>query len=142
MKKIIHLLVVLIFCVGCISKEDWKSDVLDIDKALQRAQDACDKTSMTWLYDMLLKAEEDRLSMAHNGSYIGFISVVIHQNNTVFYTNFMSKVGGGLMFFLMDCQGNQFDASSIVEADPAFFPKEAHKKENIIYSNIPLELFD
>jgi len=52
----------------------------------------------------------------------------VNQGSLLFYTNFMSKVGGGLMFFLMDWQGNQFDASSIVVADPAFFPTEAQKK--------------
>jgi hypothetical protein len=142
MKGFVYLIFVLICSIGCMNKEDWESDVLDIEMAVQRAQEACGQSSTAWLSEMLQKAEEDRLFKAHNGSFIGFVSMVKHQNHTVFYTNFMSKVGGGLMFFLMDCQGNQFDASAIVEADPAFFPNEARKKGNIIYSNISLELFD
>ncbi len=126
--------------VGCISKEDGVSEIHDIESAMLKAQNACGQTSMPWLYDLLQKGEEDRLSMAHNGSYIGFVSLVTYQNKSVFYTNFMNLVGGGRMFHLMDCQGNQFDAS--VAADPAFFQKEAHKKENIIYSSAPLEFFD
>ena len=82
---------------------------------------------------MLQKAEEDRLFKAHNGSFIGFVSMVKHQNHTVFYTNFMNKVGGGLMFFLMDCQGNQFDASAIVEADPAFSQMKPVKRKHHIF---------
>lgn len=142
MKKIIYFLITLLIGVGCISKEDWEKDVLDVDKALQRAQDSCGQASMDWFSEMLRKAEEDRLTKAHKGSYIGFVSLVKYENSSVFYTNFMSKVGGGLMFYLMDCQGNQFDASSIVAEDMAFFSKEAYKKKNIIYSNVPLEFFD
>lgn len=128
--------------VGCINKEDGISETHDIEKAILKAQNACGQASMPWLYELLAKAEEDRLSMAHNGSYIGFVSLVTYQNKRVFYTNFMSMVGGGRMFHLFDCQGNQFDASSTVTADPAYFPNEAQKKENIIYSSAPLDFFD
>lgn len=142
MKGFIYFLFVLICSIGCMNKEDWESNVLDIEMAVQRTQEACGQSSTAWIIELLHKAEEDRLSMAHNGSFIGFVSLVTYQNYTVFYTNFMNKVGGGTMYYLMDCNGDPFDGSTIVEADPAYFPNEALKKENILYSNIPLELFD
>ncbi len=142
MKGFIYFLFVLVCSFGCMNKEDLNSNVLNIEMAVQRAQKACGQSSAAWLSEMLQKVEEDRLTKAHNGSFIGFVSMVKHQNHTVFYTNFMNKVGGGMMFYLMDCNGDPFDGSAAVTTDPGFFQLEAHKKENIIYSNIPLELFD
>ena len=48
MKGFIYFLFVLMCSIGCMNKEDWESDVLDIEMAVQRAQEACEQSSTAW----------------------------------------------------------------------------------------------
>ncbi len=139
MKNIFVLFVVLAMVSGCQkeSENEPEIELHDIELAFQTALDksACGEASLSWLHDLLAKAEEDRVSMAHKGNYLGIVSIIQYQGSTFFYTNFMMG-SGGIRFYLFDCEGNHVPYSVISSFD---FDAEGRRRNNIIYSSTHLD---
>lgn len=140
MKNVLILFLALALMYACQkeSDNDPEADLQDIELAFQTAQSksTCGQVSISWLQDLLIKAEEDRVSMKHKGNYIGIVSIVQYRESSLFYTNFMLG-SGGIAFYLFDCDGVFF--ADISSEDYAFFNREGWKRQNIIYSSYPLE---
>lgn len=105
----------------------------DVQCALRKAQSVCDQNKMVWLSDMLIKAEEDRISKTHKGNYIGIISLIKYKSQPVVYTNF-GLGSGGIAFYLFDCDGNPVSCEDAEEAGK--IPDLAKARENIIYASL------
>lgn len=103
----------------------------DIQNALRRAQSLCDRNSMVWLSDMLIKAEEDRTGKTHKGNYIGVIALIKYKSQPVVYTNF-GLGSGGIAFYLFDCNGNPVSC----DADDEVGKIPDLARENIIYTSL------
>lgn len=142
MKGFFVLVMALALVFGCQKADGNKPEMElhDIELAFQTALsgNACGGgASLSWFYDLLTKAEEDRVSMAHNGQYIGIISMIRYEGNTLFYTDF-GLGSGGVLFYLFDCEGDIVIPSMLNKDDPFYFFREGEKKHNIIYSTLPL----
>jgi hypothetical protein len=139
MKAILISALVSLFFVGC-TKDNENFDILkdgmviDVDQALKKATDrnGCNKSELPWLQDLLIKAEEDRTTKKYRGNYIGIISMIKHNGQTLFYTNFMMG-SGGIAYYLFDCDG-----ALVLIPTEGYNNKtrEAYKKKNIIYASI------
>lgn len=133
MKNYIYIPVLISIMLGCISNSEIidSKDSHNIEKALNKSHELCDKNSMIWLSDMLHKAEEDRTNMTHQGNYIGIISLINYKNKPVVYTNF-ALGSGGVSFYLFDCNGNPVDC----EPGNETIKIVNLARENIIYTSL------
>ncbi|GAB2767703.1 hypothetical protein GCM10027275_07680 [Rhabdobacter roseus] len=125
------LLLIVLVAIGC---KNERVDLQDTPHALARARKACGQNALPWLEDLLTKAEADRTSQAHQGQYIGTVSLIKYQGTPLFYTNF-GLGSGGIAYYLFDCQGKPF---FITGEDGAKVLGQATKKENILYSTLDL----
>ncbi len=137
MRKLIFL---SFFFSGC-SGEDLvldsglplNEDVQDIEKAHRAAKKACGGSSLPWLWDILQKAEEDRLFHSHFGNYTGWISIVPYQKRNYFYVRF-AMGSGGLYAYLFDCDG--VGQRELFGQEFLHFSQNAEKRNFMIYSTI------
>jgi len=136
MKSVFVLFISSILVFGCqkAGKNEPEEELQDIERAFQAALDesSCGRASLSWLRDLLVKAEEDRLSMAYNGHYVGVISMIRYRGNTLFYTDF-ALGSGGIAYYLFDCDGENI---VITGEGAGEIPNEAKKRGNIIYSSL------
>lgn len=104
--KVYLLIPIILILVCCNPESDINGrNTRDIQAAIRKAKDTCKTDSMSWFEDFLQKAEEDRTNMAHNGQYIGMISVVQLQGESYFYTTF-GLGSGGVAYYLINCNGD------------------------------------
>lgn len=104
--KVNLLITAILFLVCCIPEDDIsKRNIRDIQAAIIKAKDVCKTDSIVWFENFLQKAEEDKANLAHNGQYIGFISIVQLQGESYFLTNF-GLGSGGVAYYLIDCSGD------------------------------------
>lgn len=132
MKQLSYILVFGCLFLSCIHQEEipeFNGDY-SISEAISIAGNACNGEKMEWLEDLLIKAEEDRVSMAHKGRYIGWISRTTYQEKPHFVVMFATDALG---FQLFDCSGNWVHPKE-GEKFPSFL--NSPDRGEIIYSNL------
>jgi len=104
-----------------------------VAEASSMASQACGKTPIIWLEDILEKAEDDKASMKHLGNYIGWISLTTFKGKPHFVVN-MGMGSGGLAFRLFDCGGNWI----LPQKDETFpnFVSDPKARGKVIYSSL------
>lgn len=132
MKSIHYFLFILVLGGGC-KKDNEAEPNRDFYYAIQTAKTGCGEDALPWLHELLTKAEEDKVLGTHNGRYLGVISMIHYNGNTMFYTDFLVTA---VAFEVFDCEGNLFEITT--DAETEFFRTEGTKRRNIIYANVPI----
>jgi hypothetical protein len=138
MKQLFLIVLTSLLFIGC-TKDNGDFDIMkdgmiiNVEEGLKKATDrnGCNKSELPWLKEILIKAEEDRTTRRHRGSYVGIISMIKHKGQTLIWTNFMFRTGGGLEYVLYNCDGQDV---FVPWPESKGFSNQAHKKKNIIYA--------
>lgn len=137
MKNLIYLCILFVFsCSEEFTLDENKllnEDLQNIENSLQAALEVCNKKTMPWLWEMLQKAEDDRLYKKHNGQFMGYISMVQYEGNIYIYTSF--PMGSGAIFaYIFDCNGTL--QQDLLEENLSFFYTNSRNRNLMIYSTI------
>jgi hypothetical protein len=90
--------------------------------------------NLPWLKEMIVKAEEDRLTKAHKGNYTGSIYQITWRGQDVFWTNFAMGSGGiGVRAF--NCDGQWISKDFTPDETEEFI--KVYNNNKLIYTNLP-----
>ena len=143
MKQLSYILVFGSFLLSCVFQDEipeaeaLKAEVqkeaipeeelgYPLPEALSIAGEACGDGKMEWLEEYLTKAEEDRILKAHNGHYLGWVSLTTYKEQPIFR---MVKGFSSLYFQACDCSGNPVLLSEEDYENPP-------KRGKVIYSSL------
>lgn len=111
------------------NKRDRKTPL----EGIELAKKLCGN-DMSWLSDIIAKAEEDKTSRRYQGNYIGTVYLTSFQNRPVILIN-MPMGSGGLVYYAFDCNHQRLYPTENGQSDT--FYTETVAKGKIIYSNGP-----
>lgn len=88
---------------------------------------------LTWLKDIITKADEDKATMAYKGNYLGKIYLESFRDQPVFMVEMMMG-SGGLAIYLFGCYGQRIMDVSSEEITTTI---ARFQRKNLVYSNFP-----
>lgn len=88
---------------------------------------------LTWLKDIITKADEDKATMAYKGNYLGKIYLESFRDQPVFMVEMMMG-SGGLAMYLFRCDGQRIMDVSSEEITTTI---ASFQRKNVVYSNFP-----
>ncbi|GAB4045196.1 hypothetical protein [Spirosoma jeollabukense] len=88
---------------------------------------------LTWLKDIITKADEDKVTMAYKGNYLGKIYLESFRDQPVFMVEMMMG-SGGLAMYLFRCDGQRIMDVTNKEITTTI---ARFQRKNLVYSNFP-----
>lgn len=133
-KMMIYSFFLLSFFQGC--KEEFTSleEKRVSQKMMEQLKAACGTSDLSWLEEIIVKAEEDKRSGTYKGNYMGTIYLEDYQNEPVIFVR-MAMGSGGLYGYVHRCDGSRVDFDNDPREVEAFFSQM--NKNQIIYTNGP-----
>lgn len=126
------IILIMLFCFISCRKNEAVPENKTVDYAMLVAQSACMNVPVNWLGDLLVKAEEDRTTGAHQFQYRGKVAIMNFKNKTLFVVDF-NQGSGGIMYYLYTCSGD----FAVMTPDDAVQLTSMIPKAKVIYNNMP-----
>jgi hypothetical protein len=123
MNRLVIILTLTVLSLGC-SRQQTEPINCGVNNPVQ---------DLSWLKEIVTKAEADKASMTYKGNYLGTIYMDTYKNQSVFMIK-MAMGSGGLYAYLFDCSGNQVSVNQEV-AGTLF--TDIEKRNNVLYTNKP-----
>ncbi|WKN46269.1 hypothetical protein [Tunicatimonas pelagia] len=103
--------------------------------AINKAETICNTTELTWLQEIVERAEEDKQSQVHQGNFTGRIYQGTYQNDYVIFVR-MAMGSGGLYGYFYRCDGSQINFSKDNPDEVEAF-LQSIEEGSLIYTNLP-----
>ncbi|TAF80576.1 MAG: hypothetical protein EAZ14_06240 [Runella slithyformis] len=121
------IIVIILSLIGC---TEQLTDSSSQPKPLAACGFDNPKQQLSWLKDLIAKADEDRATMAFKGNYLGIIYLEKYQNQDVFWVEMMMN-SGGLMGRAFQCEGTIIEFTN--ETGQNFH--KGLRRDVVVYSN-------
>jgi len=101
---------------------------------VEKLNSVCGISDLSWLEEIIVKAEEDNRSRTYQGNFIGTVYLEDYQNEPVIFVR-MAMGSGGLYGYVYRCDGSSVNFDNDPSQVETFFSKM--EKNQIIYTNVP-----
>lgn len=133
-KMMIYSSFLLLFFQGCKEEFSPMEEKGISQKMIEQLKTACGTSDLSWLEEIIVKAEEDNRSGTYQGNFMGTVYLEYYQNEPVVFVR-MAMGSGGLYGYVYRCDGSRVDFDNDPRQVETFFSKM--KKNQIIYTNVP-----